>query len=95
MTWDINKVVAEDTAGGRERCTRRFVKGVKKNVKFPSSPEETVRSTVRNVSQSAKKAVAKRDSFCFTAKPYVSKILAQGFVFFVEEHIDLQALRAV
>jgi len=57
------KVVVVDLVGVPERCTRRFAKSVKKNVKFPSSLVETALFTVRNVSQNVKKAAAKSDSF--------------------------------
>ena len=56
-TW-LFKVVG--TTEVRERCTRQFARIAKKSVKFLSSPEKTVRSIARNVSQSTRTAVVKR-----------------------------------
>jgi hypothetical protein len=49
----MDKIAAVDTAEGHGKCTRRFVKSVKKNVKFPSSLAETVLYTARSVFRSA------------------------------------------
>jgi hypothetical protein len=53
-------VVVAVLTGSRGRCTKRLVRNARKNVKFLSSPEETVRYTARTVSQSARTAVVKR-----------------------------------
>src|SRR3990172_2021070 len=60
ITWDINKVVAVDTAGAEDRavdrrkCTRRFAQTARKNALSRLSQAETVRFTARNASQSVK-----------------------------------------
>ena len=52
-----------DMTRARERCTKRFVRNVKKNVKFLLSPEETVQFTAKNAIQNEKIAAVKRALF--------------------------------
>ncbi len=54
VVWRISKVV--DLAG-RERCSRQYVRSARKNAKYLSSQEKTVRYIARIVSQSVKIAV--------------------------------------
>jgi len=55
-------VAVVDTAAGRGRCTRQFVRSARKSAKFLSNPEMTVRYTARIVTQSVRtKAVEIRD----------------------------------
>jgi hypothetical protein len=66
VTWHINKVAAADSAEGRERCIRRFVRNVKKNAKSLLNPEMIVRYTAGIAIQSARtKAVKRRDPVSF------------------------------
>jgi len=62
VTWDINQVAAVDTAELHERCTRQFVRSVRKSAKSLLNLEMTVRYTARIAIQSARtKAVKRRD----------------------------------
>jgi hypothetical protein len=71
--WDINKAavvadmaVAEDMAGDRRRCTRRFVRTARKNAMSRLSQVETARYTARNASQNVKIADVNRQRLTFT-----------------------------
>jgi hypothetical protein len=50
--------VGPDTAQGRGKCTRRFVRNARKNAKFLLSPGKTGRYTARIVSPSARTKAA-------------------------------------
>ena len=56
--WDTNNAVVV-SAAGRERCTRRLARNARKNAKFLSSREKTVRYIAKTVFRSEKTAVDK------------------------------------
>ena len=66
--WGFKKAIAADSAGGREKCTRRPAQAVRKNVKFLLNPAVTGLFTAKNVFQSARVVEAKTFSNQSVAK---------------------------
>jgi len=78
--------VVADSAELRGKCIKRHVRSAKRNVKFLSSLEKTVRSIVKIVFQSVKTADVKKEkilnrifSFKDTMETLCNKKVAEGF----------------
>ena len=64
---------------GQEKCLRRPAQIVKKNVKFPSDPQETARFIVGSASRSVKIAAVNNGPFQLQQKCPLKK---EGILFF-------------